>query len=386
LKQAQRQTPASQAETVIQLQKVVKTFKNAAGEFTVLKGVDLSLRKGEFVAVVGKSGSGKSTLLNMITGIDHPSSGKVFIGGTDIYQMSESARSLWRGKNLGVVFQFFQLLPMLSLLENVMLPMDYVGIYGFDERPKRAMELLKLVGLEAQAHKLPVAVSTGQQQSAAIARALATDPPIICADEPTGNLDSRSADVIIELFDTLVKSGKTIAMVTHDPSLTERTSRTIIISDGELIDETVAECLSLLDHHQMLEVTRQLEHLTYQPESAILQAGQHVDQFFMIKGGVVEVVLQSHSRKNDGVTIARMGPGQFFGEIELVRGGQSIASIRAASEAPVELVALPRSAFKKLLSESSLTEEAIGKIVQLRLAENRAADMRKKIKRKAGQP
>jgi len=318
----------------------------------------------------------------MITGIDHPSSGKVVIGGTDIYQMSESARSLWRGRNLGVVFQFFQLLPMLTLLENVMLPMDYVGMYDFYERPKRAMELLKLVGLEAQAHKLPVAVSTGQQQSAAIARALANDPPVICADEPTGNLDTRSADVIIRLFESLVKKGKTIAMVTHDPSLTERTTRTIVITDGELIDETVARCLPLLDHPQMLEATRQLEHFTYPPGSTILQAGQHVDYFFMITRGVVEVVLECGSQTEDGRTVARMGPGQFFGEIELVRGGQSIACILAASPEPVELVALHRAAFQKLVSESPLTEEALGQIVQLRLAENRAAGG----KRKGGAP
>jgi putative ABC transport system ATP-binding protein len=361
------------AEVMVQLHKVVKTYKNAAGEFTVLKGLDLVLRKGEFVAIVGKSGSGKSTLLNMITGIDHPSAGKVVIGGTDIYQMSESARSLWRGRNLGVVFQFFQLLPMLTLLENVMLPMDYVGMYDFYERPKRAMQLLKLVGLEAQAHKLPVAVSTGQQQSAAIARALANDPPVICADEPTGNLDSRSADVIIKLFESLVKKGKTIAMVTHDPSLTERTTRTIIISDGELIDETVAHCLPLLDHQQMLEATRQLEHFTYPPGSSILQAGQHVDYFFMITRGVVEVVLECSPHTADGVTVARLGPGQFFGEIELARGGMSIACILAAAQEPVELVALHRDAFLKLVSASPLTEEALAQIVQLRLAENRAA-------------
>ena len=366
------------AQAMIQLQKVVKTFKNSAGEFTVLKGVNLVLRKGEFVAIVGKSGSGKSTLLNMITGIDHPSSGHVVIGGTDIYQMSESARSLWRGRNLGVVFQFFQLLPMLTLLENVMLPMDYVGMYDFYERPRRAMELLKLVGLEAQANKLPVAVSTGQQQSAAIARALANDPPVICADEPTGNLDTRSADVIIRLFETLVKKGKTIAMVTHDPSLTERTTRTIVISDGELIDETVAECLPLLDHQQMLEATRLLEHFTYQPNSMILPAGQHVDYFFMIKSGQVEVVLECGSHREDSVTIARMGPGQFFGDIELVRGGQSVACIRADPEGPVELVALRRADFQKLLGQSPLTEEAIGNIVQIRLAENRLADRRQK--------
>ena len=373
--------PTPPAEAVIQLQKVVKTFKNAAGEFTVLKGIDLTLRKGEFVAIVGKSGSGKSTLLNMITGIDHPSSGKVVIGGTEIYKMSESRRSMWRGRNLGVVFQFFQLLPMLTLLENVMLPMDYVGMYDFEERPRRALELLKLVGLEAQANKLPVAVSTGQQQSAAIARALANDPPFICADEPTGNLDTKAADVVIELFDTLVKSGKTIAMVTHDPSLTERTSRTIIISDGELIDETVAHCLALLDHKQMLEATRQLEYFTFQPQNSILQADQHVNHFYMIRSGEVEVVLQRGRHKKDGLAIARMGPGQFFGEIELMRGGQSIASIRATPDEPVELVALQREAFNKLVRESPLTEEAIGTIVQQRLEENRAGDRRKKVKK-----
>ena len=375
--------PAPAAEAVIQLQKVVKTFKNAAGEFPVLKGIDLTLRGGEFVAIIGKSGSGKSTLLNMITGIDHPTGGQVVINGVNIYKMNESQRALWRGRNLGIVFQFFQLLPMLTLLENVMLPMDYVGLYDFDERPMRAMELLKMVGLEKQAHKLPALVSTGQQQSAAIARALANDPPVIAADEPTGNLDSRSAEAIINLFDHLVRSGKTIAMVTHDPSLTGRTSRTIIISDGELVDETVAHCLPLLDHRQMLEATRHLEHFSYQPGSTILQQNQHVDYFFMIERGVVEVVLCPtrepgllRGQKRKDTRVARLGPGQFFGEIELLQGGQSIACIRAASDAPVELIALHRDPFIKLLSDSPLTEEMIGRIVQRRLEENRTADRR----------
>jgi putative ABC transport system ATP-binding protein len=243
---------------MIQLQKVEKTFKNAAGIFKVLKGIDLTMQKGEFMAVVGKSGSGKSTLLNMVTGIDHPTSGQVIVNEVNVHAMNESRRSLWRGKNLGIVFQFFQLLPMLTLQENVMLPMDFVNMYDFDERPKRALELLKMVGLENQAYKLPGAVSTGQQQCAAIARALATDPPVIAADEPTGNLDTRSAGVIINLFDNLVKNGKTIIMVTHDPSLTERTSRTVIISDGELINETIAKRYAHLSHSQLLEMTHQL--------------------------------------------------------------------------------------------------------------------------------
>jgi ABC-type lipoprotein export system ATPase subunit len=379
----QGNTPALEKQTTIHMQKVVKTFKNAAGEFHVLKGIDLNLKRGEFVAIVGKSGSGKSTLLNMMTGIDHPTSGQVVINGQNIYEMNESKRALWRGRNLGIVFQFFQLLPMLTLLENVMLPMDYVGMYDFEERPKRAKELLKMVGLEKQAHKLPAAVSTGQQQSAAIARALANDPPVIAADEPTGNLDSRSAESIITLFDHLVHSGKTIAMVTHDPSLTERTSRTIIITDGELVDETVASCMPLLTHRQMLGATRQLEHFTHQPGSIILQQDQHVDYLFMIERGIVEVVLcPPHSSARNGkqnrkeFRVASMGPGQFFGEIELIQGGQSIASIRAGSGEPVELAALHRDPFVNLLRDSPLTEEMIGKIVQARLEENRTADRR----------
>jgi ABC-type lipoprotein export system ATPase subunit len=386
--------PAPTGEAVIQLQKVVKTFRNAAGEFRVLKGIDLTLQRGEFAAIVGKSGSGKSTLLNMITGIDHPTSGQVVINGVDIYKMNESQRALWRGRNLGIVFQFFQLLPMLTLKENVMLPMDYVGGYDFDERPQRAMELLKMVGLEKHADKLPATVSTGQQQSAAIARALANDPPVITADEPTGNLDSRSAESIINLFDHLVQSGKTIAMVTHDPSLTERTSRTIIISDGELVDETVAQCLPLLDHRQMLEATRHLEHFAYQPGSTILEQDQHVDYLFMVASGVVEVLLCSMPRTSNGTPwqgpghpggqkgeptrLARLGAGQFFGEIELLRGGQSIACIRAASEEPVQLVGLHRDAFVKLLTDSPLTEEMIGRIVQVRLEENLASNQSRK--------
>lgn len=361
-------------QDMIAMNQVVKTFKNAAGEFRVLKGLDLNIKIGEFVAIVGKSGSGKSTLLNMITGIDFPTTGRVIVNGVEIHKMNESRRALWRGRNLGIVFQFFQLLPMLSLLENVMLPMDYVELYDFDQRPKRAMELLKLVGLEHLANKLPASVSTGQQQSVAIARALATDPPIIVADEPTGNLDSRSAAYIIDLFDQLVHQGKTIIMVTHDPSLTDRTSRTIVISDGELINETLAHALPLLNHHQMLEATRLLEHMSFQPNMNIISRDSHVDYFYMVTSGQIEVVLCGKKKRE--VSIARMGPGEFFGEVELVRGGKSIACVRAAPEGEVELVALPREPFITLLKDSALTADAIGDLVQLRIAENRSADRR----------
>ena len=263
---------------------------------------------------------------------------------------------------------------MLSLLENVMLPMDYADLYDFDERPKRAMELLALVGLENSARKLPLAVSTGQQQLAAIARALAADPPLLVADEPTGNLDSRSADYIIRLFDQLVSDGKTIVMVTHDTSLTSRTNRNIIISDGELIHETVAQALPLLKHGQMLAITKKAHPLTFQPGQAILQLDNHVDSFFMIVRGEVEIVLQGS--RSEELLVTSLKPGQFFGEVELMRGGRSIASVRASQGGQVELLGLQRDDFFGMLKESPLTEENLGRIAQLRLEENKLNDKR----------
>jgi ABC-type lipoprotein export system ATPase subunit len=363
------------AEAMIDMHGIVKTFKSAAGEFTVLKGVDLTINRGEFVSIVGKSGSGKSTLLNMITGIDHPTDGRVVIGGTDIYTgVTESQRSRWRGRNLGIVFQFFQLLPMLTLLENVMLPMDYAELYDFDERPKRALEMLEMVGLETFANKLPVLVSTGQQQLAAIARALACDPPLLVADEPTGNLDTKSANTIIDLFEELSRRGKTVVMVTHDPSLTSRTTRNIIIADGELINETVAKALPWLRHRHMMEFTKLVETETYPAKTTIISRDEHVEKFFMIHRGEVEVVLQD--RKQDETIISRLRPGEFFGEIELIRGGKSVANVRASADGPVELLTVKREDFKRVMDQSPITAEAVGKIVQERLNEHRTADSR----------
>jgi ABC-type lipoprotein export system ATPase subunit len=364
------------AEAMIDMHGVVKTFKTAAGEFPVLKGVDLTIDRGEFVSIVGKSGSGKSTLLNMITGIDHPTDGRVVIGGTDIYtNMTESGRSNWRGRNLGIVFQFFQLLPMLTLLENVMLAMDFADMYDFDERPARALEMLELVGLHDFANKLPVLVSTGQQQLAAIARALACDPPLLVADEPTGNLDTKSANTIIDLFEELSRRGKTVVMVTHDPSLTSRTTRNIIIADGELINETIAKALPWLRHRHMMEFSKLADESMYPPTATIIPRNQHVEKFFMIRKGEVEVVLQD--RKNSETVISRLKPGEFFGEIELMRGGKAIANVRACAETPVEVLTIKREDFKRVIDQSPITAEAIGKIVQERLDAHRAADSRK---------
>jgi putative ABC transport system ATP-binding protein len=223
----------------IELRNVVKAFKTEAGVFRALKGVSLKADRGEFVAIIGKSGSGKSTLMNMLTGIDRPSSGDVLVGDTAVHTLKENQMAVWRGKNLGVVFQFFQLLPTLTLLDNVMLPMDFCNTYAQHERRAKAMQALELVGIAEQALKRPSACSGGQQQRAAIARALAHDPAVLVADEPTGNLDSKTANAIFDLFHMLADKGKTVLMVTHDVDLASRVTRAVHMADGAIVDETV---------------------------------------------------------------------------------------------------------------------------------------------------
>jgi putative ABC transport system ATP-binding protein len=222
---------------MIDLRGVVKVYETAAGPFTALKRVDLSVQAGEFVAVVGKSGSGKSTLINMFTGIDHPTDGEVIVANTAIRRLNEGQMAEWRGRHMGIIFQFFQLLPTLSVVENVMIPMDLAGLYSMDERYARAMHLLDQVGMADDAYKFPAAVSAGHQQRAAIARALANDPLILVADEPTGNLDTKSAATVFALFAALVDAGKTILMVTHDDELARRAPRTVTIADGLIVGD-----------------------------------------------------------------------------------------------------------------------------------------------------
>ena len=227
---------------LIDVRQAVKRYESAAGAFTALKGVDLQIDHGEFVAVIGKSGSGKSTLLNMIAGIDRPTSGEVIVGHTAVHSLAERRIAPWRGRTVGVIFQFFQLLPTLTAVENVMLPMDFCHMFTARERRQRAMRLLEQVDLAEHAHKLPTTLSGGQQQRVAIARALANDPPILLADEPTGNLDSRTAEAVFRLFTALVGGGKTIVMVTHDADLARQVGRAVILGDGEVVDDVVNQC------------------------------------------------------------------------------------------------------------------------------------------------
>jgi putative ABC transport system ATP-binding protein len=224
------------AEVLVQMRGVKKSFDTPCGQFLALKGVSLDIRRGQFVALMGKSGSGKTTLLNMMTGIDRPSEGQVTIGGVSVASLAEGPLARWRGRNIGVVFQFFQLLPTLTILENVILPMDFCNTFPKKQRRERALSLLERIGLGDQAHKLPSALSGGEQQRAAIARALANDPPIIVADEPTGNLDSRTAEDIFELFAGLSGVGKTVAVVTHERGFSKYFSNVVTLVDGEIVD------------------------------------------------------------------------------------------------------------------------------------------------------
>ena len=219
---------------LLRLDHVVKTYQTGAGTFTALKGITAEVQRGEFISVIGKSGAGKSTLVNMITGVDTLTEGSIWIQDTSVHRLDENKRALWRGKTLGVIYQSFELLPQLSLIDNVLMPIDMCGLYKPQESYKRAVDLLTRVGLKDHMHKIPSRISGGQKQRVAIARALANDPDLIVADEPTGSLDSATAEGIFTLFQALVDQGKTIVMVTHDQRMSQRSTRTLHLVDGRL--------------------------------------------------------------------------------------------------------------------------------------------------------
>jgi len=343
--------------SLIELRDVVKNYKTAVGDFPALKGIDLNMNAGEFVSVIGKSGSGKTTLINMIAGIDRPTSGEVWVNGTAVHKLNENQMARWRGRNLGIVFQFFQLLPMLSLVENIMLPMDFCNTFPAREREARALHLLDQMELADHAYKLPSAISGGQQQRVAIARALANDPPVILADEPTGNLDSKTAETVFEMFNKLVSEGKTIIIVTHDSGLAKRAERTALIADGEIVNEFIAKALSTLSHPQLLTATRQLETIKFDAGTMILQEGQDRQNFYVVTKGTVEVFLQRENQSD--VVVAQLGPGKYFGEMEYFHDEKNRASIRASEAGPVEVVALDYDELHALLSASESTREAL---------------------------
>jgi putative ABC transport system ATP-binding protein len=344
---------------LIQIENVSKNFKTPAGDFPALKDINLCFGQGEYASIMGKSGSGKSTLINMITGIDHPTTGSVRVADHDVHHMNESQLADWRGRNLGIVFQFFQLLPMLSVLENTMLPMDFCNQYAPAERENRARLLLDMVGLGAEANKLPAALSGGQQQLAAIARSLANDPPLVVADEPTGNLDSRSSTRILDLFDELVSQNKTVIIVTHDSSLADRASRRVLISDGMLIDETMADALPMLGHQQLLRLSHLAVNRSFEPGAILARHDNGKVGLFVITQGDVEAL--RIFRNGESEVCERLGPGSYFSELELEQDEKSMLAFRAVSDTPVEAQWVSHEAFYHFLGESNVAENALRK-------------------------
>jgi ABC-type lipoprotein export system ATPase subunit len=328
-----------------------------------LHRINLSFERGEFTAIMGKSGSGKSTLINMITGIDHPTSGSVRIGDVELYKMREGRMAEWRGRNMGIVFQFFQLLPTLTVLENILLPMDYCKVYEPAERVSRALAWMELVGLDGMADKLPAALSGGQQQIAAIARALANDPPILIADEPTGNLDSRSANLVLTLFEELASKGKTILLVTHDPTLVRRAHRRIVISDGELVHEAIDRALPALPHPQLLLLSKLAVPRSFEGDAVIARQGGLDNGLIIILKGEVHVTRDRIGHAPEVITT--MGPGDYVSELEMLELPPLRLSLRA--EGPVDTLCVPLASFGEYLnthpaSEKYLREAAVQKI------------------------
>jgi len=361
--QTKNQSNEKIGRALIELHRVEKNFQSTSGNFRALKTIDLKINRGEFVGIIGKSGSGKSTLINMITGIDRPSGGEVLVGDIPVHTLNENKMASWRGRNLGIVFQFFQLLPNLSIIDNVRLPMDFCHSFTPKERHARAMKLLEMVDMADHAQKLPSALSGGQQQRVAIARALANDPPIIIADEPTGNLDSKTADAVAD-------EGKTVVMVTHDSGLARRVERTVIIADGEVVNEYVAKALPVLSPSLMLEVSRKAKKVNFAAGETIIHKNSEDKLFYIVTEGMAEVSL----RRPNGldVIVDRMGPGQYFGEISLFTNQRTIATVRAIPDAPVHALSLDRDLFLKLIIESPEFKTVIQNVVTERLAENRS--------------
>ena len=355
---------------IVDLRDVHKYYKTAIGDYHALKSIDLQIGAGEFVSIIGKSGSGKSTLLNMITGIDHPTSGEVYVNGTAVHELNENRMARWRGINLGIVFQFFQLLPTISVIENIMLPMDFCRTFPMREREKRALALLEMVELADHAYKLPTALSGGQQQRVAIARALANDPPVVIADEPTGNLDSKTADSVFDLFKNLVAQGKTIIVVTHDSGLAKQTHRTALIADGEIVNEYVSQAMPTLTEEQVWQATRNAKRLSFEPGTMILTEGANADSFYIVTKGTVEVILP---RPNQSDVIAlQLGPAKIFGEMGFFHDRRRKAHVRASESGAVEVLAISYDDLDQLLSQSEVTREALHQMVHQREADGLA--------------
>ncbi len=351
-------------DVLLKLQGVSRTYQMGKVEVRALQNVDLKIRKGEFIVILGPSGSGKTTLLNLIGGIDSPTAGRILADGVDITSLDEKGLTNYRREHIGFIFQFFNLIPSLTARENVEFAAELVA------KPMDPLEMLDIVGLKDRADHYPSELSGGEQQRVAIARALANDPPIVVADEPTGNLDSKTAEAVFKLFDSLVAQSKTVLMVTHDRDLAKRVSRTLILSDGEIIEEYLARTFPTLTEEQVIRATRDVQAQRYAPGTVILEEGDPPDRLYIITKGQVDVVLNGNSDQE--MISTALNAGQYFGEVELLRGGHNIATIRADRDTGAEVAALNRTLFDSLLAETASLRQELDRLVALRVAENQS--------------
>ena len=362
----------SVARTVIETVDITKIFGVGDVSVVALNGVSIRIAAGEFIAIMGPSGSGKSTLMHILGCLSRPTSGKYILDGEDVSNLDKVELAGVRNRKLGFIFQAYNLLARTSALKNVTLPLLYNhdGLISREEGEQKARAVLETVGLADRIHHQPHELSGGQQQRVAIARALINDPTLVIADEPTGNLDSKTAATVFALFNQLVSEGKTVIIVTHDSSLAKRAHRTALIADGEIVNEYVTKALPMLTHDQLLLATHRLKPRQYEAGAMILVEGKNSDAFYIVSKGTVEVVLP---RQNQSDVIAlELGPGKYFGEMEFFHERRSRASIRACESCPVEVLAISYDQLNELLGQSEVTRETLHKMADKHKAENLA--------------
>ena len=352
---------------LIEITDLTKHYQSGGETVEALRGVTFTVEAGEFVTIMGQSGSGKSTLLSILGGMNHPTGGAVEMAGVKLYDLPGERLADFRAGNLGFIFQSFHLIPYLTALENVLLPLAIAGAKK-GEKIAVARGALGKVGLGTKIDRLPNQLSGGEQERVAIARAIVNNPRILFADEPTGNLDSKTAESVFALFNDLAAKGKTIIIVTHDSGLAKRTQRTALISDGELVNEYVAKAMPTLTQEQMLQVTRTARSILYEPGAMILAEGTNANGFYVVSKGTVEVVLPRPDRSD--VVAVQLGPGKFFGEMEFFHDQKHRASVRATDSGPVEVLALNYEQLNELLSQSLVTREALQRSAQKHEMEN----------------